>query len=1050
MQGKGLIRFFLVFMLILSVYTFALFLPTNGVENRAERYAAERAEGMTDGADKDFFQRKYKQEFLDSMSNETVLNLGFRKFTYLELVQQQLALGLDLKGGMSVVMQVDLKELLIALAGGSEDPNFREALQKASKAQVNSQSDYISLFKKAFEEVAPGRQLAPLFANQLPDDIKSGDSNEKVKTILREKANETVDLTFKRLNQRIDKFGVAQPNVSLDESTDRILVELPGVDNPERARELLQATAKLEFFDIYLPDDIFNRLQVADTKLKEQADANKKAAEKNQANQTTTDVDTSATTETDSSGTTDVASDSDSPAIELPTTPDSATTDSVSPLSTLGPIFSKLQFNPYTGQPEAPGFIGQALIKDTAALNKTLRSPQVNLPKDLRFFWANKANTDEDGKATDVISLYAVKKPSTGAPLEGDVITDARADLDPNTNSYNVSLTMNGRGRQAWSQMTTKAAPTKRQIAIVLDNEVVSAPAVQNPINDGRTQITGRFSPQEAQDLANILQVGKLPAKTKIIEEAIVGPTLGAKNIRSSLTALAAGMIILLIFMVVYYGSGGIVSIIALLLNLLFVVTALASIGTVLTLPGIAGIILTIGMAVDANVIIYERIREELREGKSLLAAIKDGFMASYSAIIDANVTTILTAFVLFYFGLGPIKGFATTLIIGVISSLFTAVLVGRLLIDWWTGRGKDIAFASKFSENAFSKMNFDFVAARRTSYMVSGGIIFVGLISFFVFGFEQGVDFQGGYSYVVQFEKPVSVDDIRQNMTVQFNNEAPVVKSFGGDNSYQITTSHMIRSTDENADKKVLRKVYQGVVQTLGGVDTTEFTLAKFARTSDAGGADTYLKSSNKVGPTIADDITQSAFYSAIFALLLIFLYIFVRFRKWQYSLGAVAALFHDVLIVLTLFSLGKLFLPFSVEIDQAFIAAILTVIGYSINDTVVVFDRIREFINAYTRKDKKEVFNLAVNNTISRTIITSLTTLFVILMLFIFSSGSIKGFAFALLVGILVGTYSSVFIATPVVYDFTDEMQPKEVGKGKDKGKRTSKYASERDAKA
>ena len=993
MQGKGLIRFFLIFMLILSVYTFALFLPTNVVENRAETYASQQVSSLPEG-ERELARRTFRQKYLDSMSNETVLNVGFRKFNYMDLKKQQLALGLDLKGGMSVVMQVDLKDLVVQLSDKSEDENFLKALTKATENQVNSQDDYITLFVSAFREIAPDAKLAPIFQSELREEITFETSNSEVASILREKANETVGLTFTRLKQRIDKFGVTQPNVSLDENTDRILVELPGVEDAKRARDLLQATAELEFFDTYRIYEIQDRLVNGNTRLKARAAALK--------------GDTSAT---------DVAT------LE----------DSLNLLNAnRGPLLSKLSLN---GQIQAGQYafqrcvIGIANVSDTAEINKMLASPEVSVPRDLRFLWDAKAIKDQEtGSSTDDILLYAVKVPSSGeALLQGDMISTAGTDLDPETNAYTVSLGMKATGRQAWARMTQAAVGENREVAIVLDNEVVSSPSVQSAITSGNTQITGNFTPQEAQDLANVLQVGKLPAKTQIIQEAIVGPSLGQKNINSSLTALAAGLIILLGFMVFYYGSGGIISIIALLLNLLFVVATLASLGTVLTLPGIAGLILTIGMAVDANVIIYERIREELRDGKSMKLAIADGFKASYSAIIDANVTTILTAMVLFYFGLGPIKGFAAVLIIGVVSSLFTAVLAGRLFIDWWTGRGNSIAFSTKMTDNAFSKMNFDFIKARKTSYVVSGAIILAGLISFATVGFQLGVDFKGGYSYVVEFEKTMKADDIRAAMTTPFGKE-PVVKMFGNSSTYEITTDFMIKSADADADKKVLTKLFEGVAALVNDASLTEENFVD--RTGK-----TILASSGKVGPTIADDITQSAFYSAIFALLLIFLYIFVRFRQWQYSLGAVAALFHDVLIVLALFSLGQLFLPFSLEIDQVFIGAILTVIGYSINDTVVVFDRIREYVNSYAADSKKDLINRAVNNTISRTIITSLTTLFVVLILFLFGGSSITGFAFALVIGIIVGTYSSVFVATPIMHDLTGEFEAKTVEKKKSK---------------
>lgn len=1010
MQGQGLIRFFLIFMLIISVYTFALFIPTNGIENRAESYAASMTANMPDGSEKNYELRKYQHQYLDSMSRETVLNLGIAKFNYLDLKGQQLALGLDLKGGMSVVMQVDLKDLVVQLADNSQDPNFLRALSEASKNLSVAQEDYITLFSDAFESVAPGQKLAPLFQNNLKDDITFDASNSEVASVLRAKANETVELTYNRLKQRIDKFGVTQPNVTLDPNTDRIMVELPGIDNPERARNFLQATAKLEFFDVYLPSEIMSRLQKGDNKLKER----QKIAQEAAGNETDTLKDVATIDSTSTIDSNDIA------AIDTTSTPKEET------VSSFGPLFAKLSPNPYNQS----CLIGSALVSDTSSINKTLKSPEFNLPKDLRFLWSNREDTDEKGEATGRISLYAIKTIGGKAPLEGDVITDARADLDQQTNAFTVSVNMNNTGRQVWSRMTTAAAPTKRQVAIALDNEIVSAPAVQSAINGGSTQITGNFSAQEAEDLAKILQVGKLPAKTQIIEENIVGPSLGQDNINSSLIAITIGFVIVLAFMMVYYGTGGIISIMALLLNLIFIFASLGQLGTVLTLPGFAGVILTIGMAVDANVIIFERIREELREGKTMLLAIQNGFQASYSAIIDANVTTILTGIVLYYFGLGPIKGFAAILIIGVICSLFTAVLVGRLLIEWWIKKGWPMSFNTKFSANAFSNMNIDFVSMRKKSYIISGSVILAGLISFFALGFQLGVDFKGGRSFAVHFDQPVQVDNIRSVMTTAFGEE-PVVKSFGTNNTYEITTSYMVGSGEEDADKIVLGKLFEGVASLAGA--EKGLTLEAF----EQGKSKTQLTRSIKVGATIADDIRSSAFYAAIFALLLIFLYIFVRFRKWQYSAGAVAALFHDVLIVLSIFSIGQLFLPFSLEINQVFIGAILTVIGYSINDTVIVFDRIREFINAYTRKPKHELFNLAINNTISRTLITSLTTIFMVLILFLFGGSSITGFAFALVVGIVVGTYSSIFIATPIVYDLTGELEVKEAGK-------TTKYGN------
>jgi SecD/SecF fusion protein len=597
--------------------------------------------------------------------------------------------------------------------------------------------------------------------------------------------------------------------------------------------------------------------------------------------------------------------------------------------------------------------------------------------------------------------------------VSGDQVVAAAAEPDPITKETGVTLRMDKNGAKAWAEMTTKAAQdNNRQVAILLDDEVVSAPSVNEPITGGNTQITGNFNIQEAQDLANILEIGKLPAETKIISEALVGPSLGKENISKSINSLVIGFLIVMAFMFLYYSSAGIMSIISLFLNIFFIFGTLASFGTVLTLPGIAGIVLTIGMAVDANVIIYERIREELAEGKALLTAISEGFRQSYSAIIDSNVTTLLSAFMLSYFGLGPIKGFAVVLIIGILSSMFTAVLVSRLLIDWWTGKGKDLKFSNSFSKSAFSSINVDWMGKRKIAYLFSGVLVILSLVSIFTRGFEFGVDFKGGYSYNIQFSESVNPEDLRKELTTAFYGNTPVVKSIDSENSLNVVTSYLIDSGDENASQKVLERLFAGV-NTISG---NNLDIANF---SNPEGTGTHVVSSSQVGPTVAEDIKTSSLQAALFALALIFLYIFIRFSKWQYSAGAVIALFHDTIITLGVFSALHGILPFSMEVDQAFIAAILTVIGYSINDTVVVFDRIREMMGIYIKRSRHEVINKAINNTLSRTTLTSLTTLFVVIVLFLFGGSSIKGFSFAILFGITIGTYSSIFIASPLMSD-------------------------------
>jgi SecD/SecF fusion protein len=592
-------------------------------------------------------------------------------------------------------------------------------------------------------------------------------------------------------------------------------------------------------------------------------------------------------------------------------------------------------------------------------------------------------------------------------------VVAAAAEPDPITKETGVTLRMDKNGAKAWAEMTTKAAQdNNRQVAILLDDEVVSAPSVNEPITGGNTQITGNFNIQEAQDLANILEIGKLPAETKIISEALVGPSLGKENISKSINSLVIGFLIVMAFMFLYYSSAGIMSIISLFLNIFFIFGTLASFGTVLTLPGIAGIVLTIGMAVDANVIIYERIREELDEGKTLMTSISEGFRQSYSAIIDSNVTTLLSAFMLSYFGLGPIKGFAVVLIIGILSSMFTAVLVSRLLIDWWTGKGKELKFSNSYSKSAFSNINVDWMGNRKLAYIFSGVLVLLSVLSIFTRGFEFGVDFKGGYSYNIQFSESVNPEDLRKELTTAFYGNTPVVKSIDSENSLNVVTSYMIDSGDENASQKVLERLFAGVNNLSGNsLDITNF--------SNPEGKGTHVVSSSQVGPTVAEDIKSSSLQAALFALALIFLYIFIRFNKWQYSAGAVIALFHDTIITLGVFSALHGILPFSMEVDQAFIAAILTVIGYSINDTVVVFDRIREMMGIYIKRSRHEVINKAINNTLSRTTLTSLTTLFVVIVLFLFGGSSIKGFSFAILFGITIGTYSSIFIASPLMSD-------------------------------
>ena len=1018
MQGKGIIVLFLVLISLVCIWQYSILLPTRSIERNAEAYAANKVANYEEGVAKKQAYKSARINYLDSTSSDVVLNIPMiSKYTYQDLKSKQLAGGLDLVGGMSVLLQVDLKDYLLNLAENTKDKTYRAALDKASAAQQSAQTDYISLFADAWREEsrASGAKLSTILQRNasLKDQINRETSDGEIFRLLRERANETVNLTFNRLKQRIDKLGVVQPNVTLDASRDIISVELPGIDNPERARQFLQAAAKLEFWHVHrIADkvgssnvDFYQTLLAADQSLKAEGGE-----------------DTPQFTEQTIYPHTDSLGNVDSTRPEIEKVP-------VDPTTNGGPLAQQMTFN--TGV-YGPNYLGFADKNKRKRISELLEQVQGKFPR-TKFLWGRKPTkfTSGDLEGQEQYALYAIKLDNSNGkpPLAGDHITDSRVQTDPSTGEVQVSLNMDSKGATIWGSMTQYAYENgQREIAIVLDNEVVSAPGLRNgAILGGRSSISGSFTMQEGEDLSSILKIGKLPAETRIIQESLVGPSLGKENIRRSITSLIIGFGLVFLFMIFYYGGGGIVSIISLLLNIFFIFGALASFGTVLTLPGIAGIVLTIGMAVDANVIIFERIREELREGKKLRVAIQDGFSASYSAIIDANVTTILVAFILIYFGLGPIKGFAVVLAIGVALSVFTAVLVGRLIIDWWVGKGNNLSFWTNTSKNMFANLDIDWLGKKKMAYRISLIALAISFTAIIFRGFEYGVEFQGGYSYNVQFEEGsnISAAQLRKALPETFG-VSTTVKAVDTENTYNVVTSYLINDTGKGAADAVINKLHEGINAVAGGnIDLENF--------KDPDGTGTHVTAFSKVGPTIADDITSSAKWATAFSLLFIFLYIFLRFSKWQYSMGAVAALFHDTVIVLGIFAIFHGFLPFAMEINQAFIAAILTVIGYSINDTVVVFDRIREFMGTYTGLTKKEIINKAINSTVSRTVITSVTTLFVVLILFIFGGGSIKGFAFALLVGILVGTYSSIFIATPVMSDLTGDATIKKETKKK-----------------
>lgn len=1013
MQLKGLVKLFLGMLILVVLLQYIYLIPTWKVERDADKYSQKIAGLAPKGSDKADIKKNARIHYLDSMSSEVIFKIPLlANYTYTDLKKSQLALGLDLKGGMSVILQVNLKDFVLQLSNESKDARFREALDKAEKRLSNSQEEYISLFGEEWGKVSDGNKLAKIFINNatLRDKINFNSSDADVLKIIREKSNETVKQTFNMLKERIDKLGVVQPNISLDDKRNLILVELPGIDNPERARKFLQASAKLEFWNVYRMSDpgVMEAFITADKKLKSELALNEGVIKEDSSK-----FDTIYTPILDSLGN---KVDSTMKLVDKkPTNKD------------LGPLLSKLQLSVNSAQNAETPICGFADVNKKAAITEMLSKPEIMalFPQDLFFRWSMKPTKDKEAdKYTNIYELYMLKKEAgtDKAPLEGDRVTRSNATLNQrNGSEVEVTLAMDPKGAKKWAEITSMAANDKnRQVAIVLDDEVVSAPSVRVPILDGNSSITGGYTMQEATDLSRILEIGKLPAKPQIIQESNVGPTLGEDNINKSITSLLIGFALVMIFMIFYYGGAGIIAIIALILNVFFIFGVLASINTVLTLPGFAGIALTMGIAVDANVIIFERMKEELREGKSLMVAVENGFKHSYSALIDANMTTLLIGIILAYFGLGPIKGFAVVLIIGILLSLFNAILVSRLIFDWWViKKNRKISLWTPWTKNALTNLHVDWLSLKKYAYTFSGILMLISLISIIFRGFELGVDFKGGYSFNVVFpkEEKVDVNAIRDALTKEFK-IPPIVKAVNTENTYNIVTSYLIDDNTEQASAKVADKMYNGLHTLYPNMDKDKFMKGESLNA-------THISSSTKVGSTIADDISKTAFLASFLALLAIFIYILIRFEKWQYGLGGVVSLFHDAFIVAGAFSLLQGIVPWSVEVDQTFVAAILTIIGYSINDTVIVFDRIRENMGLYKDKPIDEILNSSINTTFSRTTITSLLTFFMVVVILFFGGASIKGFAFAMTLGIIMGTYSSIYVAVPLARDFSKDLR-------------------------
>lgn len=975
MQNKGLIKVFAILFGLVCIYQLSFTFITNNVESEAEDFARQKISENVENysALRDVEQQNY----LDSVANKEII----AGITYSDAKDKELNKGLDLKGGINVILQISVKDILAGLANNTNDPAFNQAIAEADEASKDSQEDYIDLFFEAFNNIPDAKLASPdVFANKtLSDEINFEMSNDEVESVIRRKVDESITSAFEVLRKRIDKFGVTQPNIQRLGKSGRILVELPGAKDINRVKGLLQSTAQLEFWHVYKNTELGNFLAQANNVLKNLVGEEKE-------------------TQTDTT-----AAESDSDIDELLAESEESTDES----SGNNPLFELI---------EGPGFQGGPVlayfsVQDTAKVNKYLSMPQVRslLPAEQRyakFAWG--IPEDEEG----VVGLYALKgNRNMEPPLSGDVITNAQQTYDQ-MGRVAVSMQMDGRGAKIWEEMTGQASTQQSNIAIVLDNTVYSAPGVSTgPISGGRSEISGDFSITEGQDLANVLRAGKLPASADIIQSEIVGPSLGQEAIDSGIWSFAIALVFVLLWMIFYYGKAGLFADVALAVNILFIFGILAGLGAVLTLPGIAGIVLTIGISVDANVLIFERIREELAKGKVQKDAIKDGFNNALSSILDANITTGLTGFILLILGTGPIKGFATTLLIGIATSLFTAIFITRLFIDGYGKNGKSLDFSTGATKNLFRNVKVDWLGKRKMAYIISGILIIISVGSLLVQGLNQGVDFVGGRTYTVRFDQDVNPTDVEQDLIAEFGSAE--AKTFGPNNQLKITTKYKVDEESTEVDNEIQQSMFDALQSYLpADLSYDEFT---------AGGAgqDIGIMSSMKVGPTIADDIKNDSFWAILGSLVVIFLYILLRFRKWQFSIGAVAAVAHDVIIVLGIFSLLYKVMPFSMEINQAFIAAILTVIGYSLNDTVVVFDRIREFVNEHTSWPLGRTVNVALDSTISRTLNTSLTTLIVLLAIFIFGGESIRGFMFALIIGVIVGTYSSLFIATPVMFD-------------------------------
>lgn len=1006
MQSKGAIRFVAICLILACLWQLSFTLVTSICTKKANAAADKAVAEMQKSAafaeipdvDKAYYLDSIRKiearRYTDSISTEKI----YFGYTFKSVQNQEINLGLDLKGGMNVMLQVQLEDLVKALAGNNSSPEFQKAVALAKERSVNSKLDFISLFAEAWKEVGGGQRLAQIFGTyEMRDRIKPESTDEQVISVIREESESAVANSFNVLRNRIDRFGVTQPSIQKLGNTGRILVELPGVKEPERVRKLLQGTASLEFWTTFASQEIAPYLEEANAMLAQTLDTEEEAAPVE-------------STESD-----------DLVAQEIKAQGGEADNADVEAYKKANPLFAVLSPSQFRDN----ACIGLAAAADTALINQYLRMPEVAalFPAEFRPMWSVKPTSYI--KNSNIYELVAIKASSRDgkAPLDGGVVTNARVEYDNRRGGEpGVSMTMNAEGANIWARLTKENIG--RQVAIVLDGTVYSYPTVQTEITGGSSSITGNFTIEEATDLANVLNSGKLPAPATIVQEQVVGPSLGAASIHAGLVSFIIAFCLVLLYMVLFYKGAGLVADIALLTNVVLLFGTLSAFGAVLTLPGIAGLVLTMGMAVDANVIIYERIKEELKAGKGLGKAIHDGYANAYSAIIDGQVTTLLTGLVLFFFGSGPIKGFATTLIIGIITSVLTSIFITRLIFDDRVNAGKGVTFETKFTRNFLKNTKINFLSGKKWSYAISGALIVIAIASMCFKGFTFGVDFTGGRTYVVRFDKPVTAEDVRQATNKVFEAAAAKddnvsgasveVKQFGGDSQMKITTSYKFEDESSAVDTEIEAMLYES----LKGFYADDLTLSEFTSTLDNPNG---IISSDKVGASIANDIKRNALISIVLALLVIFGYIAVRFKGWTWGLGGVVSLAHTSVIVIGFFSLFSGILPFNLDVDQTFIAAILTIIGYAINDNVVIFDRIRENLGLHPNEDFRETVNKSLNATLTRTVNTSVSTLLPMLAIAIFGGESIRGLSVALCLGICIGTYASIMIGTPIMYDAT-----------------------------